>query len=54
MADARDRLWAAAVRRRGKDITDVPEERREAVLALLGEADRRRAEAMLGGASDAR
>ncbi len=49
MADARDRLWAAAVRLRGKDITDVPEERREAVLALLGEADRRRAEAMLEG-----
>ena len=52
--DARDRLWAAAVRRRDKAITDVPVDRREAVLALLGEADRRRAEAMLGGASDAR
>lgn len=47
--DARDRLWAAAVRRRDKAITDVPAARREAVLALLGEADRRRAEAMLGG-----
>lgn len=47
--DPKDKLYAAAIKRRSKTILDVPEERRDAVLALLSAPDRKRAESMLGG-----
>lgn len=47
--EPKDKLYAAAIKRRTKTILDVPEARRWAVMALLSGADRKRAEAMLGG-----
>jgi len=43
----KDKLYAARIKARAMTICDVPEARREAVLALLPESDRKRATRML-------
>lgn len=43
----KDKLYAARIKARAMTICDVPEARREAVLTLLSDSDRRRAEKML-------